>query len=119
MEQSTDSIFVSVKKHLGASEYDTGFDQDIINFINTQILRLYHLGVGNNPAFTISGPEETWDDFITDKSLQSTAREFIFLKVRRRFDPSASPTVDAAIQDAIAEDEFTLNIEAERSASGS
>lgn len=119
MEQTTDSIFISVKKLLGASEDDDGFDSDIIDLINAQFLRLFLLGVGDDPNFKISGPMETWDDFVKDKSLQSTARTYVFSKVKRRFDPSGSPTVDAALQDAIAEDEFMLNIQAEGGASES
>ena len=113
MEGTTDSIFISIKNLLGASEDDTGFDNDIIDLINAQFLRLYHLGVGDNPSFTISGPNETWDDLTDDKSLQSSARTYIFSKVKRRFDPSASPTVDAALKESIDEEEFTLNIQAE------
>lgn len=113
MEASTDSIFISIKNLLGASEDDPGFDSDIIDLINAQFLRLYHLGVGDDPTFRISGPSETWDDFIKDKSLQSSARSYIFSKVKRRFDPSASPTVDAAIKESIEEEEFTLNLQAE------
>lgn len=115
---TTDSIFISVKKLLGESESDPGFDSDIIDFINAQFLRLYHLGVGTDPNFTISGPETTWDDFSKDKSLQSSARTYIFLKVKRQFDPSGSTAVDAAYVDNIHELEFTMNLQYEGGASG-
>lgn len=119
MQATTDSIFIGVKKLIGASEDDNGFDGDIIDFINSQFLTLYLIGVGDKADFTITGPMETWDDFTTDKSLQSKARTFVFSKVKRRFDPSASPTVDAAMQDSISEDTFYLNIQAEGGASDS
>lgn len=115
---STDSIFYSVRKLLGASEYDTGFDSDIIDFINTQFLVLHQLGVG--PAdFSITGPETTWDDYTKDPSVKHTARTYVFLKAKQLFDPSASSTVNECQKNVINELEFRMNIQAEGDAAES
>lgn len=115
--KTTDSIFVSIKKLLGASEHDDGFDSDIIDFINSEFLTLHQLGVIQDAGLSIDGPETTWSDIIPDPALRSTAKNYVFLKAKAQFDPSASPTVAASYDNKKAELEFRMNIQAEGGAS--
>lgn len=119
MRGTSSSILESVKKLLGISEDDDGFDQEIKDLINAEFLSLHQLGVGPKEGFSIDGPDATWDDYITDTYLLNSIREFVYLRVKRVFDPSASTTVDNAIMDRINELEFRINVQAEGGASGS
>ena len=114
----TDSIFYSVRKLLGPSEDDPAFDSDIISFINTEFLALHQLGVG--PAdFSITGPETTWDDYISDPALQHSAKNYIYIHVKQQFDPSASSTISELQSNKAAELEFRMNVRAEGGATDS
>lgn len=115
---STESIFNSIKKLLGTSYYDNGFDSDIMDFINAEFLTLYQLGVIPDASFTITGPETTWKEAIPDPDLRSAARTFIFHNVKKQFDPSGSSTVNEMTADVIAEKAFRLNLQAEGGDSG-
>ena len=119
MNGTSASILESVKKLLGISEDDDGFDQEIKDLINSEFLTLNQLGVGPKEGFSINGPTETWDSYTSDTFLLNSIREFVYLRVRKVFDPSASTTVDSAIQDRINELEFRINVQAEGGASGS
>lgn len=111
------SILDSIKKLLGISKDDDGFDNEIKDLINAEFLTLYQLGVGPPDGFSIQGPDDRWESYTTDTFLLNSVREFVYLRVKRVFDPSASTTVDSAIQDRISELEFRINVQAEGGAS--
>lgn len=113
------SILESVKKLLGISEQDDGFDQEIKDLINAEFLTLNQIGVGPKAGFSIKGPDDRWDDYTEDTFLLNSVREFVYLRVRRIFDPPASSTVADALQDRINELEFRINVQAEGGASDS
>ncbi len=94
MEQS---ILKSVKKNLGLElDYDV-FDHDVITFVNTAFSTLNQLGVGPTTGCIIEDDTSNWDDFVplTEKSLLSDAKTYIYLRVRLMFDP---PTTSYAIK---------------------
>ena len=113
------SILESVKKLLGVSEYDDGFDYEIKDLINAEFLSLHQLGIGPEEGFSINGPDDVWDDYTDNAKLRDAVRQFIYLRVRMIFDPPASSTVADAINNRINELEFRLNIQAEGDASES
>ena len=72
-----DSIFESIKSLLGPdASYDV-FDQDILIHINTAIAVLAQLGVGSSSGFVVTGPEETWRDFLGDDKILQMAKTYI------------------------------------------
>lgn len=107
------SILESIKKLLGISPSDDGFDQEIKDLINAEFLTLHQLGVGPEKGFSIGGHDESWDDFTDNLHLQDAVRQFVYLRVRLVFDPPASTTVSEAINNRISELEFRLNVQAE------
>lgn len=113
------SILESIKKLLGISPYDDGFDQEIKDLINAEFLTLHQLGVGPEDGFSIVGPDETWSSYIADSFLQEAVRQFVYLRVRLMFDPPASSTIAEAINGRIQELEFRLNVRAEGGAAES
>ena len=107
------SILDSVKKLLGISEHDLGFDNEIRDLINAEFLTLHQLGIGPEEGFSISGPDDKWNGYTDNLHLQDAVRQFIYLRVRLVFDPPASSTVAEAINNRIGELEFRLNVQAE------
>ncbi len=107
------SILDSVKKLLGISPTDDGFDQEIRDLINAEFLTLHQLHVGPEEGFSITGLDDTWDSYTDNPHLQDAVRQFIYLRVRMIFDPPASSTVADAINGRIDELTFRLNIQAE------
>lgn len=110
------SILNSIKKMLGISPHDDGFDQEVKDLINAEFLTLHQLNIGPEAGFSISGPEDTWSSFTNNLHLLDAVRQFVFLRVRLIFDPPASSTVAEAINNRISELEFRLNVQAEEDA---
>jgi len=109
MAEQIDSILDSVKKVIGPSvSYDV-FDPDLIMHINTVFFTLYQLGVTETP-FVITGSDETWDDFHSEKDLEAV-KTYVGLKTRMYFDPPTNSALISAINEQTKELELRLNYE--------
>ena len=104
-----ESILTSVKKMLGITEEYTHFDPDLIMHINTVFSILTQLGVGPSEGFSITDSTAVWTDFTQDANLESV-KSYVGLKVRLLFDPPTVSTVAEAINRAVEELEWRLNI---------
>lgn len=104
-----DSILTSIKKLLGIAEDYTQFDQDIIMHINTVFMVLSQLGVGPKTGFTIKDASTTWDEYISDNRLLESVKSYIYLKVRKLFDPPTTGSVSEAMNSMISELEWRIN----------
>lgn len=106
-----DSIFESIKEMLGPdASYDV-FDQEILIHINTAISVLTQLGVGPSAGFLVTGPSETWADFIgSNKTELNMVKTYIYMKVRIAFDPPTNSAVLTAYQEACKEYEWRMNV---------
>lgn len=80
------SILGTIRKMIGPAEDYEHFDTDLIVNINSFFSRLCQLGVGPETPFRITGPEQTWSDFISD-GYQEEIKQYIYLKTRLIFDP--------------------------------
>lgn len=105
---SSDSILESVKKDIGASEWDDAFDEPLIRYINTTFQILNQLGVGPE-GFKVTSAEDTWDDFVTDDL--AAARSLVSKRVKMMFDTPVSSFAAEADKDIIAELEWRLNLQ--------
>lgn len=107
-----ESILNTVKKLLGIDpEYDS-FDKDIVVFTNTAFGILNQLGVGPEEGFSISGDNETWNDYISDDMVGlDMVRTYVVQKVRLMFDPPQSSAVIEAVKSHIAELEWRLLVQ--------
>ena len=106
-----DSILTSVKKLLGIAESYTAFDADIIMHINAVFLVLQQLGVGPEKGFGIVDASAVWDDFLPGDERVKAIASYMGAKVRLAFDPPQSSTAMEALKNIVAEMEFRLNIE--------
>lgn len=105
-----DSILTSIKKMLGITEEYTQFDTDLIIHINSVFAILYQLGVGPGYAYSISGPDNTWDEFLNDQAKLELVKSYMYLKCRLIFDPPTIGTVMESMNRQIAEFEWRLNV---------
>ena len=110
------SILNSIKKLLGISPNDDGFDQEVKDLINAEFLTLHQLNVGPEEGFSITDENDVWSSYTDNLHLQDAVRQFVYLRVRLIFDPPASTTVSDSIKDRISELEFRLNVQAEEDA---
>jgi hypothetical protein len=109
-----ESILISVKKALGVEiEYD-GFDAEIILCINTAIMSLDQLGVGQSKNFRVLNSLETWEQLLGAINNLEAAKTYVCQKVRLFFDPPATSFVLEAINRQITELEWRLAIQAEQ-----
>lgn len=109
-----EGILESIKKLLGPTCSYEFFDPDIIIHINTALARLVQLGVGPPGGFRITDCGcETWGQFMGDDLRLEPAKTLVYLKVKKVFDPTLSASVKQALDEAIAEIEWTLNCDAE------
>lgn len=105
-----DSILTSVKKILGITEEYTHFDDDLIMHINTILMALTQMGIGNRSYFHIESADSTWADFISDKVDIDAIKTYVALRVKLIFDPPQSSTHLQAIQETIKECEWRMYI---------
>lgn len=105
-----ESILDTVKKLLGIQPEYTNFDEDIIVHINTAFASLNQLGVGPVEGFLIYDNAAIWDDYITSCNL-TMIKSYIYLKVRKLFDPPTSSVLMESMDRSIAELEWRLFLE--------
>lgn len=103
----SNSILMTVRQMIGPSASYDVFDLDLIISINAAFSRLCQLGVGPEIPYKITGPENTWDEFMDD-GYQEEIKQYIYLKTRMVFDPPASGTVAKSYEEQIAMLEWTL-----------
>lgn len=110
-----DNILTSLKDHLGVSEFDKAFDNDIILHTNSAFANIYQIGVDNdgNP-FRINSGEETWSELFYEFSEElSFIKEYTFLKVKLLFDPPTNASLLESLNKCIQESEYRLQIQLE------
>lgn len=108
-----ESILTSIKTQLALMPEDESFDRELVIFINAAFARLTQLGVGPMPHFQIADDSTTWDEYVTDITQEEMAKVYVYLKVKRLFDPPANSTLAKAIDEEIAMYEYLLKVEAE------
>jgi len=104
-----ESILKSTKKILGLADDYTVFDHDIIVHINSAFTTLAQLGVGPPEGFMITDATPVWSDFTDDVMEYNSVRSYMFLKVKRIFDPPSTSYLSDAMDRQIAEMEWRLN----------
>lgn len=106
------SILNSIKQQLGIEESDTAFDMDITMLINSALANLHQLGIGPLNGFRIQDASAQWDHFMGDDPRLNMVQPFVFMRVRRVFDPPTTAHMLAALKDEI--EELTWRIEVSR-----
>lgn len=110
-EMNEDSILLTIKKLVGLDAAYDAFDEDIIIHINYVMLILNQLGVGPDEVYSISGYDDTWDDFLGDDPDLESVKSYIANKVKLVFDPPTSGGAMDALKNVIDESEWRLNVQ--------
>lgn len=108
-----ESILTSIKTQLALMPEDESFDRELVIFINAAFARLTQLGVGPIKGFSIQDDSAYWSDYVVDITQEEMAKVYVYLKVKRLFDPPANSTLAKAIDEEIAMYEYLLKVEAE------
>ena len=108
---------------LGIQEDYTPFDRELVMHINSVLMILNQLGVGEDNfritlTQTIPGEdspytsEETWSDFLGSAYTgnMEAVKSYVFTKVKLLFDPPASGTLMESYKKLADEFEFRLNV---------
>lgn len=108
-----DSILITIKQMLGLEPDYTPFDTEIIALVNSALITLKQIGIGD--GFLITGPDELFEEFVTDSSLVPLIKNYLYLKVRTTWDVNAinSGTL-TALKEQIAELEWRIREENEK-----
>lgn len=107
-----DNILNTIKKLLGSNADFTAFDTDILININSAISVLAQLGVNDSKEFVVDA-DSVWGDYLTSGDNLEFIKTYIYLKVRKTFDPPASSFVLDSIEKQIAELEWRINVAVE------
>ena len=105
-----DSILASVRNALGIEQDSTVFDNEIVPLINTYLMTLEQLGVGQK-AFSVSDESATWSSFLSNKEQYEGAKTYVVTRVRLAFDPPTSAHVANALTDLYKELEWRLAVQ--------
>ena len=108
-----ESILIDVKKDLGIDKDDKSFDLDIIRRINSILSTLRQLGVGPKDGYRITNEYDTWDKLLQGRTDIEDVKDYVYMRVRLRFDPPTSSTLLAALKEEIKEVEWRLNVQVE------
>ena len=108
-----DSILLTIRKMLGGSAEYNVFDVDLCSFINSSIMKLYQMGIGEI-GFSVNGPDKTRRDYVGDDFAKIRAVvDFIYTEVRMKFDPPSNSFVMNAMKENLKELEWRLIVQVE------
>ena len=113
-----ESILATIKKMLGITADCTHFDSEIIVHINTVMLTLSQIGVGEDIPISITGETETWSTVFGDMRNIEAVKTYIYIKVRLLFDPPASSYVLESLNRTASELEWRLNVQTDHEKEG-
>lgn len=104
-----ESVLITIKKLLGIAAEYKHFDDQIVAYINSTFVALYHLGVLKTPKF-VSSELETWTDIFGENVKDiDMIKVYVKTKVQVMFDPPTSSFVLEAMNRQIDEMEWRLN----------
>jgi hypothetical protein len=106
------SILTTTKKALGIAAADTGFDPELIMYINTVLSTLTQIGVGSSEGCIITSATDDWSDFIADEPKWEQVKTYVYTKVRLLFDPPQSSAAVEALNKIASELEWRIYVTA-------
>ena len=118
--ETNDSIFLSTKKMLGIADEDKSFDDDLVMHINSVFSILNQLGVGPVDGFVVTGPTETWDEFLVDdkKNRLQVIKSYMYQRVKIIFDPPSTGVLNEALERQIKELEWRIYVQSDYAKNG-
>lgn len=90
-------VLQRVKKIALGSTDDSGFDVELLQYINATLAILHGLGVSQFDGYTVTS-ETDWPDFTGNEKLGLLCIAYLGFRVKEQFDPQANATVAQSIQ---------------------
>lgn len=104
-------ILLTIKRLLGGNIEGDYFDEELVVYINSVLSILTQLGVGPKDGFVISTDgDETWNDYIADRTDIEMVKTYIYTKVRLMFDPPSNSFLVDSLKKLCDEFEWRLNV---------
>lgn len=108
-------ILSTVRDKIGANDSIHDFDNALIMEINTAFDVLTQLGFGPIKGFSISGEDETWDQYLPENDPRTNmVKSYISSRARLKFDPPQSSYLVDALKKEVDELEFRLSVQNDR-----
>ena len=120
MSEISNSILTWVSKQILGSFDDSGtdgeepFNYDLIAAINTALSILSNLGIGPEGGFVVTGYEETWDDFLGQRTDIEYIKSYVKMKTQLLFDPPQNSFLVDILTKQCTEFEYRGCMEADR-----
>jgi hypothetical protein len=108
-----ESILTTIKVMLGIAEECSDYDIQLIRHINKVLMRLSQIGVGPAKPLRIKDDLNTWDELFLSAEDLDGAIDYVYLEVKKVFDPPTSSFVLDSIQKESDKLEWCLNVQAE------
>lgn len=110
-DEVSGSILKSIKKMLGVDPTMDMFDLDICMNINSALANLNQIGLGPYDGFYVNGPEDKWSDFlgVNDMHVLQNAKQYVYIWVKRVFDPPGATNHLTALDNTIKELEWRIS----------
>lgn len=108
-----ESILNTIKTMLDIGEECDHYDTRLIRHINKALMRLSQLGVGPAKPLRITDDLNTWDELLLTAEDLEGAIEYVYLEVKKVFDPPTSSFVLDSMQKESDKLEWCLNVQAE------
>ena len=105
-----DSILNSIKQILGVSSDDLAFDKELILYINGALMIMTQLGVGPLTGYTITGPANTWNEFLLGRTDLELIKIDVYLRVKLDFDPPQNSFLVSSIKSQIQEYDWRIEL---------
>lgn len=104
------SILDSIKQMLGIEATDINFDKELIIHINGAIMVMNQLGVGPVSGYSITNKDNTWDEFLLNRTDLELVKTDIYLRVRLIFDPPQNSFLVSALEKQIQEYDWRISV---------
>lgn len=108
-----ESILTTIKTMLDISEDCLDYDVRLVRHINTALMRLSQIGVGPAKPLRITDSASAWDELFLEAEDLEGAIDYVYLEVKKVFDPPTSSFVLDAMQKESDKLEWCLNVQAE------
>lgn len=105
------TVLSTIRKLLGMEDDYTHFDTDLLVHINTAAGILFQLGIGSDSAVITA--ESKWSDILDSQDLYDMAKTYIYLFVKKIFDPPTNSFVVDSYEKTLKELEWRINVMAE------
>lgn len=102
------SILTSIKRMHGIGETDTNFDPELIMHINGALMIMTQLGVGPPGGYSITSKDQTWAEFLLERTDLDLVFNDVYLRVKLIFDPPTNSFLVRAIEDQIKEYDWRI-----------